>query len=376
MIKKSLWLSLCLSATYLFAGGLYTSDFFYSENARLLRNMHDKELSTELSNALKHLQIQRANGEYPAKHGNFVIIKTSRDKVIYDAFQLERLGFKKYVLVRDEQGNLYLLTRYADEQTARKSYATLKARGFNVELLLDNQKRFWYYRYTSSASKNKEVAGAGIAVRTPIKAKNTVRPRAKKQGLAALYDINSTEKAKCDIVRQMQNKTFYNPHTKVFTINGEEYEELPQEYKICGIAFVKVDDNITAKHQNVDFDMDDNRTITGSLDIPDDEIDALFFYRPDSNVTTEGAREKFITTQVKKPKEVSAICDFTLPNGIRTGVDSNGDVKRLPATYKNQKPTLFYEERGDIVKLANSGFAEIFITADNFNKNCKKVGQQ
>ncbi len=167
--------------------------------------------------------------------------------------------------------------------------------------------------------------------------------------------------SKCDIIRDMQNKTYYNPSKNVFYIGDTKYEILPQDFKNCDVAFI----GVNAESNNINFELTDNSVINGKLQAKNGELDDDFFYTP---------KTKQVTTLAKNETPQAMVeCNFVLPNGIRTALNENNEIIHIPQAYKNQVVKLYYEKYSDFAYVSNSGFAKIKISKENFDNNCKVV---
>lgn len=164
---------------------------------------------------------------------------------------------------------------------------------------------------------------------------------------------------RCDILRAMSNKTFYNPSKHTFFIDQTEYKEIPQEFKDCGIFF----ESLERENINLSFGLDTNETISGVIQIPDDELDENFFY--EVNLSQKSLN---LMQEVKKNL---AECNFIQPYGIRTALDDYENIIHLPSSYINQTPKLYFENTQNGVFVSNNGFGKIKISTENFAKNCK-----
>lgn len=339
---------------------LYLSDFHYQQNKQFKNLAQSKQISDSVYDAISRLTSQNKSGVIPLKNANFVAVyPASKSDVLRVASELSRLGYRHYILGKDEFGKVVLILPFAQIEKTRAVTRELIDRGFNARAFINNQRKFTYERYFNNCSACQNTAKQS-AKKPVAKKKTTKKSQTKSTQQVAKIEALPPE---CDIVEKMRDKTFFNPKTNVFVIDGVEYAELPKEFIHCDATFTDV---ALSNGVDVKFTTDDNKTINGVLELPKEGIlDDEFFWKP----------EETIVKEIRKQEVKKVVCDFKLPYGIRTAVDENNQITKLPQTYINKDVELFYEILENYVKLSNSGFATIYISKNNFDNNCKKVEQ-
>ena len=360
MLKRFFVICVLFSLTNVFAyESLYLSDFHYIQSKQEKQLLQNREISNQVYKAVDRLTSQNKSGLIPLKNQNFVAVYVTKQNVLRIASELNGLGHTHYILAKDEFGKNILILIYSQIEKTRAVARELIDYGFEAKAFINNQRLFYYDKYYAKCSNE-----CGVDLKKATNSKKTTTTKkvvAKKSGKKNISQV--TEDLGCDIVAKMRDKTFFNPKTNVFVINGIEYSELPKEFIDCNVTFV---DAKLSKDVVVDFQTDENKTITGELDLPKEGIlDDDFFFRP-----TDSVVKKEQKAEVKK-----VICDFSLPNGVRTALDASGQIIKLPQTYVGNQVELFYEVLNGAVKLSNSGYATILITTDNFQNHCRKVAQ-
>ena len=368
MNKKLLYLvPFCLTA--LFAEqSLYLSDFHYLQNAEQKKILRNSETSNNVYKALTKLTSQKTSGIVPLKNSNFVAVYTaSKQETLRIASELIGLGYNNFIFAKDEFERYCLILPYRDIEYTRAVSRKLLSKGYNAQAFINNQRIFTYEPYYNNCASCQKLAEKPQAKTTP---KTKMQSKMAKKTTKAT-NMQEALPAECSIVEKMRDKTFFNPKTNVFVIDGVEYNELPKEFIHCDATFIDV--NLTNRI-DVEFTTDDNKTISGVLELPKDGIlDDEFFWRPDDAC---GANTEVVGSGLKRKAEVKkVVCDFTLPNGIRTSLDADGKIIKLPQTYVGNSVELLYFIDDNVVKLSNSTFASITIPKSKFDKHCKKVEQ-
>lgn len=356
MIRKILFLSL-LCALSMGQEALYLSDFHYAEDEKNKKILQDNEIADRVYMALDKLTSQNKSGLISLKNANFVAIYTTKQDALKNASELMKYGYNDFILAKDDLGNNLLLLNYQNGDDARFVARKLLDNGLDAKAILNNQRLFYYDTYFVKNAQISHDKIQTVMVQEPVNTYSQPKTYTKKP-VKSKAKNNSLN---CNIIAKMRNKTFFNPQTNIFVINGVEYKELPKEFIDCGISFTDVK---LTNSKVVSFTTDENKTISGKLIMPNDVMDDNFFYKPQS---AEVVKQKM---EIKK-----VICDFTLPNGIRTALDENMQTIKLPQTYSGNEIELFYDVLKNSVKLSNSGYANILITKDNFKNHCKKVAQ-
>ena len=358
----------CLTA--LFAEqSLYLSDFHYLQNVEQKKILQNSETSNNVYKALTKLTSQKTSGIVPLKNSNFVAVYTaSKQETLRIASELIGLGYSNFIFAKDEFGRYCLILPYRDIEYTRAVSRKLLSKGYNAQAFINNQRIFTYEPYYNNCTSCQNLAQKQQKPQAKTTHKKKVQNKTTKK-IAKVTKIEEALPAECSIVEKMRDKTFFNPKTNVFVIDGVEYDELPKEFIACDATFV---DATLSNSVDVKFTTEDNKTISGVLELPKEGIlDDDFFWRPDGTYIANAE-----TSALKKKEEVKkVVCDFSLPYGIRTSLDVNGAIIKLPQTYVGNSIELLYYIDGDVVKLSNSTFASITIPKSKFDKHCKKVEQ-
>ena len=341
---------------------LYISDFHYLQDRDNKENLQVKEISDRVYLAAEKLATQNKSGIVPVKGDNLVAIYADKKDMLKIASELTKLKDNNYILAKDEFGNNALLIPNLQIETARAKARELIDLGFDAKAIINNQRVFYYDNYFANCNAAHPKKSTNATYQTEFFQEQGVVARKKRAKKRARI---SNDPLECDIVAKMKDKTFYNPQTGVFVINGVEYNELPKEFVDCNVSFI--DANLHGS-KFVNFTTDENKTITGELEFPKGGIlDDNFFYTPEANVT-----------KAKKLEVKRVVCNFDINNGIKVRLNEDPQIKRefdhLPSSYVGEVE-LFYEDRGSFVEVSNSGYAKIRITKEQFKNHCKKVKQ-
>lgn len=353
-MKKKFVFCLLFSFSIIFAhSSLYLSDFHYTQDKKEKKNLHDKEVLDRVYVVVDRLAKQRKSGLINANGLNLVIIYIQKQDTISTANELAKMSLNNYILAQDEFGHNVLLMPFSQIEKTRAVARELIELGYDAKAIINNKRNFYYNGYFKAYDND----CINAITTNEVNVKKTTRKKI----------IKKTEPLGCDIIAKMKNKTFFNPKTNMFVIDGVEYRELPKEFVDCDVSFI---DASMTPQKIVNFTTDDNKTIQGELILPKEGIiDDDFFYKP-----------QIANTVQTKPIEVKkVICKFSNSKedkGIRTALDENMKNMKLPPSYDNQgEIELFYDYKDNFVKVSNSGYAAIFITVDNFKNYCKKVAQ-